>query len=79
MEVRHPSFQTADFIALIRQFGVPVVYADHPTYPAIADPAGDFVYARLQKGEDNTETGYPAKDIAAWAQRGRDVGRGRSS
>jgi uncharacterized protein YecE (DUF72 family) len=67
VEVRHPSFQTADFIALIRRFGVPVVYADHPTYPAIADPAGDFVYARLQKGEDNIETGYPAKDIAAWA------------
>lgn len=68
VEVRHPTFKDAAFIALVRRFGVPVVYADHPTYPAIADPSGDFVYARLQKGEDDIETGYPAKDIAAWAK-----------
>lgn len=67
VEVRHPSFRTADFIALVRRFAIPVVYADHPTYPAIADPAGDFVYARLQKGEDGIATGYPAKDISDWA------------
>lgn len=67
VEVRHPSFQNADFIALVRRFNVPVVYADHPAYPAIADAAGDFVYARLQKGEDSIATGYPEKDIASWA------------
>jgi uncharacterized protein YecE (DUF72 family) len=67
VEVRHVSFKTPEFIALIRRFGVPVVYADHPTYPAIADPAGDFAYARLQKGEDDNATCYPAKDIPAWA------------
>lgn len=67
VEVRHPSFESAEFIELVRRFGVPVVYADHPTYPAIADPVGDFVYARLQKGEDDIATGYPAKDISAWA------------
>jgi uncharacterized protein YecE (DUF72 family) len=67
VEVRHPSFQNADFIALVRSFNVPVVYADHPTYPAIADTSGNFVYARLQKGEDTTATGYPEKDIASWA------------
>lgn len=68
VEVRHPTFKDPKFIALIRRFGVPVVYADHPTYPAIADLSGDFVYARLQKGEDEIATGYPAKDIAAWAK-----------
>jgi uncharacterized protein YecE (DUF72 family) len=67
VEVRHASFKSADFIALVRRFNVPVVYADHPTYPAIADLAGDFVYARLQKGEDDVPTCYPAKDISAWA------------
>lgn len=67
VEVRHPSFKSAEFIALVRRFGVPVVYADHATYPAIADPVGDFVYARLQQGEDAIATGYPAKDISAWA------------
>lgn len=68
VEVRHPSFKDAEFISLIREYEVPVVYADHPTYPAIADLAGDFVYARLQKGEDDVPTGYPAKQIAAWAE-----------
>lgn len=67
VEVRHASFKSPEFIALIRRFGVPVVYADHPTYPAIADPAGEFVYARLQKGEDDNATCYPAKDISGWA------------
>ena len=41
------------FIALLRQFAIPVVFADHATYPAIADVTGDFVYARLQKGTDD--------------------------
>lgn len=68
VEVRHPSFKSAEFIALVRKAGVPVVYADHPAYPAIADPIGDFVYARLQKGEDDIETGYPKKDITGWAK-----------
>ncbi|HYD15258.1 MAG TPA: DUF72 domain-containing protein [Hyphomicrobium sp.] len=67
VEVRHPSFQSPDFIALLRRFEIPVVYADHPTYPAIADVIGDFVYARLQKGEDDIPTGYPPKEITAWA------------
>lgn len=67
VEVRHPSFATPEFVTLIRRFAVPVVYADHPTYPAIADLSGDFVYARLQKGEDDIPTGYPASAIAAWA------------
>jgi uncharacterized protein YecE (DUF72 family) len=68
VEVRHASFQVPEFIELIRRFGIPVVYADHPTYPAIADLAGDFVYARLQKGEDDIPTCYPKPDIGTWAQ-----------
>jgi len=67
VEVRHASFQCPEFVALVRSFGVPVVYADHPIYPAISDLAGGFVYARLQKGEDDIATGYPSKDIGAWA------------
>lgn len=67
VEVRHPSFKCEAFVALVRRFGVPVVYADHPTYPAIADPSGTFVYARLQKGTDDVPTCYPAQEISAWA------------
>jgi len=69
IEVRHDSFCTGEFIALVRQFKMPVVYTDHAKYPNIADLTGDFVYARLQRGEDTVPTAYPPKDIAAWAKR----------
>jgi uncharacterized protein YecE (DUF72 family) len=69
VEVRHPSFRTAEFIVLLREFAMPVVFSDHATYPSIADVTGDFLYARLQKGEDTIPTAYPPKELDAWAQR----------
>lgn len=69
VEVRHDSFRTPAFISLLRQFQVPVVFAEHGKYPAIADIVGDFVYARLQKGSDGIETCYPPKQLDAWAKR----------
>ena len=69
VEVRHDSFCTPAFIALLRRFATPVVYAEHVSYPAIADVTGDFVYVRLQKGHDDVPTCYPPKVLAAWAKR----------
>jgi uncharacterized protein YecE (DUF72 family) len=69
VEVRHDSFCAPDFIALLRQFSMPVVYADHASYPAIPDVTGDFVYARLQRGKDSIKTCYPPKDLDAWTRR----------
>jgi uncharacterized protein YecE (DUF72 family) len=69
VEVRHDSFRSPAFIALLRQFEIPVVFAEHATYPGIADVAGDFVYARLQKGNDDIATCYPPKQLDAWAKR----------
>ena len=69
VEVRHPSFVTPAFPALLRKFGNAVVYADHHDYPAIADVTADFVYARLQKGDDTIKTAYPPKAIDAWTAR----------
>lgn len=71
VEVRHDSFCTPAFIALLRKFGVPVVFAEHETYPAIADIVGDFVYARLQRGEEKLKAGYPPKALDAWAARAK--------
>src|SRR5882762_855916 len=42
VEVRHDSFRVPEFIALLRQFGVAVVYAEHATYPGLADITADF-------------------------------------
>jgi uncharacterized protein YecE (DUF72 family) len=71
VEVRHDSFCTPGFLALVRKFNVAVVFSEHDTYPAIADITGDVVYARLQKGEDAIKTGYPPKALNAWAERVR--------
>ena len=69
VEVRNDSFRVPAFIALLRKFATPVVFAEHGTYPAIADVTGEFVYARLQKGNDDIKTCYPPKQLDAWAKR----------
>jgi uncharacterized protein YecE (DUF72 family) len=76
VEVRHASFCTPEFIALLREFAIPVVFAEHETYPGIADPIGDFVYLRLQKGEDDIPTAYPPKALDAWAKRAQTWAKG---
>jgi uncharacterized protein YecE (DUF72 family) len=77
IEVRHDSFKTPAFIALLRKFGMAAVYTDHATYPNIADVTADFVYARLQQGEDDVPTAYPPKQIGEWAARLRLWAQGK--
>jgi uncharacterized protein YecE (DUF72 family) len=67
LEPRHDSFCTPEYPALLRKHGVANVYAKHGKYPEIADVTADFVYARLQTGEDTVETAYPPKELDAWA------------
>ena len=69
IEVRHDSFKTPEFIAMLREFKMPPVYTDHATYPNIADVTSDFVYARLQQGQDTVPTAYAPKQIGEWAKR----------
>jgi uncharacterized protein YecE (DUF72 family) len=71
IEVRHDSFCTPAFVALARKFETAIVFSEHATYPAIADATGDFIYARLQKGEETLKTGYPPKALDRWAARAR--------
>ena len=76
IEVRHDSFRVPEFIVLLRTFNIAVVCAEHDTYPGIADVTSDFVYLRLQKGKDTIPTGYPAKELDAWAKRLRTFAQG---
>ena len=69
LEPRHDSFCDPDFIALARERGAAVCYAHHAEYPNIPDVTADFVYARLQRGSDEVPTGYPPKQLDAWAER----------
>ncbi|WEK49972.1 MAG: DUF72 domain-containing protein [Candidatus Kaistia colombiensis] len=76
VEVRHPSFQTPEFIALARKHGVAVVVAESDTFPQITDPAADFVYARLQQTREDEPAGYSAQALAEWAGRARTWAEG---
>src|ERR1051325_6620946 len=67
--VRNDSCKTPAFIALLRKFGIGSVYAEHDKYTEIADVTADFVYARLQKGDEKLKAGYPPKALDAWTKR----------
>jgi uncharacterized protein YecE (DUF72 family) len=69
VEVRHASFVTADFIALLRKHAVAPVLVDSEKHPMIADVTSDFVYARLQGTSEKEKTGYSAKALDLWAKR----------
>lgn len=69
VEVRNETFQVPEFISLLAKHNVAVVCADHHEYPMLPDVTADFVYCRLQKGEDEIKTCYPEKDIKSWADR----------
>jgi uncharacterized protein YecE (DUF72 family) len=71
LEVRHASFQCADYVALARRHRCATVFTDTPEYPSFADVTGDFVYARLRSSQARIATGYSATALDAWAQRVR--------
>lgn len=71
IEVRHESFLAAEFVALAREAGIAVVFADSEKYPAIADATADFVYARLQRAAATVPTGYTRPALKGWAERAR--------
>ena len=77
VEVRNASFVVPEFVALARKHNVTIVYADHATYPAIADVTGDFVYARLQTGKDDNPDCYTPQALDEWAGRARTWAAGK--
>ena len=77
MEVRHPSFMCADYLALARRHDVATVFADSDNYPSFADATANFVYARLMRSESGVESGYAPERIAAWADCARRWSDGR--
>ena len=76
MEVRHPSFASADYLELARRHNVATVFADSDDYPSFADLTADFVYARLMRTESANESGYAPDRIARWADAARQWASG---
>jgi uncharacterized protein YecE (DUF72 family) len=76
VEVRHKSFLTPDFIALLRKYSVAPVLVESEKHPLIADVTSDFVYARLQRTAEDVPTGYKPPALAAWAKRAQTFADG---
>ena len=78
LEVRNESFKCREFVALARSSQVAIVFADHATYPEIADLSADFAYARLQRAEEAEPAGYAPAALDRWAHvvRGWSEGEG---
>jgi uncharacterized protein YecE (DUF72 family) len=71
IEPRHASFATPEFIALLRDSSIGVVFTEAEDFPSMADIAGDVVYARLQRGNDKLPAAYPPEELDQWAKRAR--------
>ncbi len=79
LEVRHSSFETPEFIDLLREFNVAMVVADTAgKWPLIEDTTSDFVYVRLHGDEELYVSGYNSEALADWARKVRSWARGES-
>jgi uncharacterized protein YecE (DUF72 family) len=79
VEVRHPSFVTAEFVELLRAQQVALVVADTAQrFPFLDDVTADFVYVRLHGDEELYVSGYGDEALDRWANRVRDWSAGRT-
>ena len=69
VEVRHPSFASAEFVDLCRAHGVAIIIAGDSEFPLIADVTGDFVYARIMGTAEKEKSGYAKPALSKWAAR----------
>jgi uncharacterized protein YecE (DUF72 family) len=76
VEIRHESFCTEPFIAMLRRHKVALVCADTPEWPLLMDVTSDFVYCRLHGAEELYASGYDDEALDDWARRVRAWARG---
>ncbi len=70
LEVRHPSFEDARFIELLRKNEIALVIADAAKkWPFMEDITADFVYIRLHGEKELYASGYGDKALREWARK----------
>jgi uncharacterized protein YecE (DUF72 family) len=87
LEVRHPSFMCDDFIGLLRDHRVALVFSDAAAdWPYAEDVTTDFVYLRLHGAEELYASGYGddalddwARKVKAWLRGGEPAGAVRAA
>lgn len=72
VELRHPSFDTPDTVALLREHKIVRVVVDAEDRPLFADLTADFVYARLERMAEEETLGYSPATLDRWAARARE-------
>ena len=78
IEPRHESFRDPAFVAMARDAGAAIVFADATDHPQFADITGAFVYARLQDAHEEVSTGYDAEALDRWADTARAWAAGKA-
>ena len=72
LEVRHPTFETPGFPALLAEHDVGLVVADTAgKWPLIEERTSDVVYVRLHGAEELYVSGYDDAALARWAAKVR--------
>lgn len=69
IEVRDASYLNTAFVKLLRFHGVAIVFTNMPGSPSFRDLTSDFVYLRLDSGEDHFADGYDDQALHDWATR----------
>jgi uncharacterized protein YecE (DUF72 family) len=70
VEIRHPSFVSDHFLALLREHGIGLVVADTAgKWPKMLHATADFVYVRLHGDTRIYTSGYSGRALASWARR----------
>jgi uncharacterized protein YecE (DUF72 family) len=69
-EPRNESFNTPDFIKLLRRYNAALVFADNAgKWPSPEDVSADFIYIRLHGAKELYASGYTLKQLKRWAER----------
>ena len=68
IEPRHESFHDEKFFELCRARNIAVVHEDSDEFPLIEADTADFAYARLQRMNEDIQTGYDDAALDGFAQ-----------
>jgi uncharacterized protein YecE (DUF72 family) len=77
IEVRHPSFESAEFVKLLRAHDIGLVVADTAgKWPLLEDVTSNFVYVRLHGDKEIYVSGYTNAALEEWARKIKVWARG---
>ena len=77
IEIRHESFVSPKFIALLRKHRIALVCADTVDWPLLMDLTADFIYCRLHGSRELYASGYGDAALTRWAGRVAAWARGQ--